>query len=637
MFEVTLPDGKIVNSNQAETWLEFIKREIGAGLAKAAVAVSVKGKLVDVTSNVETGTMTVITAKSPEGVEIIRHSTSHVMADAVQKLFPGTKVTIGPAIDNGFYYDFDSPHRFSQEDFETIEMKMADIVKAKHPFVRKEVSREEAIELFTNMGENYKVEIIQDLNEPVVSLYFSGDFVDLCRGPHIPDTSFIKAYKLMSVAGAYWRGDEKNAMLQRLYATAFATKEALDAHIKMLEEAKERDHRKLGADLDLFNFSENVGGGLVLWTPNGGVVRTVVENFWRKQHVRNGYELVFTPHIGRSHLWETSGHLSFYKDGMYSPMDIDGEDYYVKPMNCPFHVMLYKRKKWSYREFPFRWAELGTVYRYEKSGTLNGLKRVRGFTQDDAHLFCRLDQLEDEIKRVLDFSLFMLRSFEFNEFKLFLSTRPQKYVGQIEVWDKAEDALRKTLENSGLPWETNEGDGAFYGPKIDINITDSIGRLWQLSTIQVDFNLPERFDISYIGDDGAEHRPIMVHRALLGSIERFFGVLIEHFKGAFPVWLSPVQVAVLPVSDRHNATALKFRDILVENGIRVKFDERNEKIGYKIREWVMEKTPYIVVIGDNEADLKTINVRNRGGEQEAVTVEDFINMLNKENFSGVYY
>ncbi|HNW16620.1 MAG TPA: threonine--tRNA ligase, partial [bacterium] len=510
MFEVTLPDGRIVSSEKAENWLEFIKREIGAGLAKAAVAVSVNGKTVDVTSNVETGGMTVITTKSPEGLEIIRHSTSHVMADAVQKLFPGTKVTIGPAIDNGFYYDFDSPHRFSQEDFEAIEMKMADIIKAKHPFVRKEVSKEEAIELFTNMGENYKVEIIHDLNEPVVSLYFSGDFVDLCRGPHVPDTGFIKAYKLMSVAGAYWRGDEKNAMLQRLYATGFATKEALEAHIKMLEEAKERDHRKLGADLDLFDFSENVGAGLVLWTPNGGVVRTVVENFWRKQHVRNGYELVFTPHIGRSHLWETSGHLGFYKESMYSPMDIDGEDYYVKPMNCPFHVMLYKRKKWSYREFPFRWAELGTVYRYEKSGTLNGLKRVRGFTQDDAHLFCRLDQLEDEIKRVLDFSLFMLRSFEFNEFKLFLSTRPQKYVGQIEVWDKAEEALRNTLEKSGLSWETNEGDGAFYGPKIDINVTDSIGRLWQLTTIQVDFNLPERFDISYTGDDGAEHRPIMV-------------------------------------------------------------------------------------------------------------------------------
>jgi len=637
MFEIILPDGKKVSSERNESWLEFIKKEIGEGLAKAAVAVSINGKAVDVTSIVESGNMTVITAKNPEGVEIIRHSASHVMADAVQKLFPGTKVTIGPAIENGFYYDFDSPHRFSQDDFEAIEKKMNEIVKAKSPFIRKEVSKEDAIALFTKMGETYKVEIIEDLGEPVVSLYTHGDFVDLCRGPHVPDTGFIKAFKLMSVAGAYWRGDEKNAMLQRLYATAFATKDALDAHIKMLEEAKERDHRKLGADLDLFEFSESVGGGLVLWTPNGGVVRTVVENFWRKQHVRNGYDLVFTPHIGRSLLWETSGHLGFYKDGMYNPMDIDGEDYYVKPMNCPFHVMLYKRKKWSYREFPFRWAELGTVYRYEKSGTLNGLKRVRGFTQDDAHLFCRLDQLEAEIKRVLDFSLFMLKSFEFNAFKMFLSTRPEKYVGDVEVWNKAEDALRKTLEKSGLPWETNEGDGAFYGPKIDINITDSIGRLWQLSTIQVDFNLPERFNISYTGDDNLEHRPIMIHRALLGSIERFFGVLIEHFKGAFPLWLSPVQVVVMPVSDKHTETADRFRRMLVENGLRVKFDDRNEKIGYKIREWSVQKAPYIVVIGDNEADLKTVTVRKRGGEQETISVAEFIDDLNKQNYNGVYY
>lgn len=637
MFEIILPDNRKVLSERNESWLEFIRKEIGDGLAKAALAVSINGKAVDVTSNVTSGNMTVITAKNPEGVEIIRHSTSHVMADAVQKLFPGTKVTIGPAIDNGFYYDFDSPHRFSQDDFEAIEKKMNEIVKTKSPFVRKEVSKEDAIALFAKMGETYKVEIIEDLGEPVVSLYTHGDFVDLCRGPHVPDTGFIKAFKLMSVAGAYWRGDEKNAMLQRLYAAAFATKDALDAHIKMLEEAKERDHRKLGADLDLFEFSESVGGGLVLWTPNGGIVRTVVENFWRKQHVRNGYELVFTPHIGRSFLWETSGHLGFYKDGMYNPMDIDGENYFVKPMNCPFHVMLYKRKKWSYREFPFRWAELGTVYRYEKSGTLNGLKRVRGFTQDDAHLFCRLDQLESEIKRVLDFSLFMLKSFEFNEFKLFLSTRPQKFVGQVEVWDKAEDALRKTLESSGLPWETNEGDGAFYGPKIDINITDSIGRLWQLSTVQVDFNLPERFDITYAGDDGNEHRPIMIHRALLGSIERFFGVLIEHFKGAFPLWLSPVQVVVMPVSDKHTETAEKFRQMLVENGLRVKFDDRNEKIGYKIREWSVQKAPYIVVIGDNEAGLETVNVRKRGGEQETLQVAEFIDMLNKQNYNGVYY
>lgn len=637
MFEVTLPDGRIVSSDKSESWLEFISREIGAGLAKAAVAVSIDGKMVDVSSDVSSGNMIVITLKNPEGLDILRHSTSHVMADAVQKLFPGTKVTIGPSIDNGFYYDFDSPHRFSVDDFEAIEKKMNEIVKARLPFIRKEVSKDEAIDLFSKMNETYKVEIIEDLKEPVVSLYYHGDFVDLCRGPHIPDTGFIKAFKLMSVAGAYWRGDEKNAMLQRLYATAFTTKESLDAHIKMLEEAKERDHRKIGADLDLFGFSDSIGQGLVLWTPNGGIVRNVVENFWRKQHFRNGYKLVYSPHIGRSHLWETSGHLGFYKESMYSPMDIDGEDYYVKPMNCPFHVMLYKRKKWSYREFPFRWAELGTVYRYEKSGTMNGLKRVRGFTQDDAHLFCRLDQLEEEIKRVLDFSLFMLRSFEFNSFKLFLSTRPKEFVGEIEIWDKAEEALRKTLEKSGLDWELQIGDGAFYGPKIDINVDDSIGRSWQLSTIQVDFNLPERFDLNYTGDDGAEHRPIMIHRALLGSIERFFGVLIEHFKGAFPLWLSPVQVAILTVSDRHIETAAKLSDMIREKGIRTEIDERNEKIGYKIREWSVQKTPYIIVIGDNETSLEKISIRKRGGEQETMNVPEFINKLDVENYYGVYY
>ncbi|MGI6394082.1 MAG: threonine--tRNA ligase [bacterium] len=637
MFKVTLPDSKVVNSELKESWLEFIKREIGAGLAKAAVAVSINDKMVDVSSEVQSGEMKVVTAKTPDGLEIIRHSTSHVMADAVQKLFPGTKVTIGPAIENGFYYDFDSTHRFSGEDFEAIEQKMQEIVKARFPFIRKEVSKEEAVELFTKMGENFKVEIIKELDEPVVSLYFSGDFVDLCRGPHIPDTGFIKTYKLMSVAGAYWRGNEKNVMLQRIYATAFSTKEELEAHLLMLEEAKERDHRKIGADLDLFSFSESVGSGLVLWTPSGGVVRTVIENFWRKQHTRNGYELVFSPHLGRAHLWELSGHLDFYKESMYSPMDVDGEDYYAKPMNCPFHLMLYKRKKWSYREFPFRWAELGTVYRYEKSGTLNGLKRVRGFTQDDAHLFCRVDQLESEVKRVLDFSLFMLRSFEFKDFKLFLSTRPEKFVGVVELWDKAEDALKNTLVKSGLAWELNEGDGAFYGPKIDIHVTDSIGRNWQLTTIQVDFNEPERFDITYIGEDNKEHRPIMIHRALLGSMERFFGVLIEHFKGAFPLWLSPVQVAVLSVAERHIPTAAKLAEMFAQNNMRAKLDDRNEKIGYKIREWVVHKTPYIVVVGDNEADLKMINVRKRDGLQEAVTVTDFIDKLNKENFNGVYY
>ena len=496
MINVILPDGKSIEVLKKINWLEFIKENIGEGLARNALAVSIEDKLVDVSTEVISGNMKVITSRSEEGLDLVRHSAAHIMADAVTQLFPETKVTIGPSIEHGFYYDFDSPHRFSIDDFQAIESKMKEIIKAKLPFVREDVSSKDATELFTKMGENYKVELIEDLGEQSVSLYKHGNFVDLCRGPHLPHTGFVKAFKLLSVAGAYWRGDEKRQMLQRVYATAFHSKDDLKAHLKMLEEAKERDHRKLGKELDLFEFSEAVGSGLALWTPNGGIIRTVIENFWRKQHTRNGYQIVYTPHIGKGTLWETSGHLNFYKDSIYNPMDIDGEDYYVKPMNCPFHVMIYKRKKWSYREFPFRWAELGTVYRYEKSGTLNGLKRVRGFTQDDAHLFCRLDQLETELKRTLDFSLFMLRSFDFSNFKLYLSTRPEKYVGKIEIWDKAEEALKKTLEASGLEWELQEGDGAFYGPKIDINVTDSIGRDWQLSTVQVDFNLPEKFDLN---------------------------------------------------------------------------------------------------------------------------------------------
>ena len=637
MINVILPDGKKVEVSEKKTWLEFINENIGEGLARNALAVSIDDKLVDVSSPVISGNMTVITSRSEDGLDLIRHSAAHIMADAVTQLFPETKVTIGPSIEHGFYYDFDSPHRFSVDDFKIIEEKMKEIIKAKQPFIREDVTSEDAIKLFKGMGETYKVELIEDLGEPTVSLYKHGNFIDLCRGPHIPHTGFVKAFKILSVAGAYWRGDEKRQMLQRIYATAFHSKDDLKAHLKMLEEAKERDHRKLGKELDLFEMTDAVGGGLALWTPNGGIIRTVIENFWKKQHIRHGYNIVYTPHIGRGNLWETSGHLGFYKDSMYNPMDIDGEDYYVKPMNCPFHVMIYKRKKWSYREFPFRWAELGTVYRYEKSGTLNGLKRVRGFTQDDAHLFCRLDQLEKELKRTLDFSLFMLRSFDFSKFKLYLSTRPEKYVGEIEIWDQAEVALRKTLEDSGLEWELQEGDGAFYGPKIDINVTDSIGREWQLSTVQLDFNLPEKFDLNYIGEDGAEHRPIMIHRALLGSIERFFGVLIEHYKGAFPLWLSPVQVAILSVADRHVETAEKLKAMLEEKGIRVSIDSRNEKIGFKIREWVVAKTPNIVVLGDNETSLETINVRVRGGDQETMKVLDFINKMDMDNHYGVYY
>ncbi len=637
MLEVRLPDGSVKQAESGGSWKEFIREEIGEGLARNALAVRVNGVLKDVTASVEAGDVLVVTASSPEALELLRHSAAHIMADAVTRLFPGTKVTIGPAIDSGFYYDFDSEHRFVEEDLPLIEKEMKAIAKAKIPFEREDVSAADARFLFAQKGETYKVEIIDDLGEEQVSLYRHGSFVDLCRGPHIPHTGFLKVFKLLSVAGAYWRGDEHNKMLQRIYGTAFFSKADLKAHLDRLREAKERDHRRLGKELDLFEMSEDVGGGLALWTPKGGVIRTVIENFWRKQHLRSGYDIVYTPHIGRGHLWETSGHLGFYRDGMYSPMDIDGEEYFVKPMNCPFHVTLYKRKKWSYREFPFRWAELGTVYRYEKSGALNGLKRVRGFTQDDAHIFCRIDQIQEEIERVLDFSLFMLRQFDFEEFTIFLSTRPEKFVGEVSVWDTAEKALAEALRVSGLPFEINEGDGAFYGPKIDINITDAIGRQWQLSTIQVDFNLPHRFDLSYVGGDGNEHRPIMIHRALLGSIERFFGVLIEHFKGAFPTWIAPVQVALVPVADRHIETAEKFANRLREKSLRVEIDGRNEKIGYKVREHVLAKVPYVVVIGDNELSLERFTVRVRGGEQKQMSASEFIRLLEAENKNGDYY
>ncbi|HSA32941.1 MAG TPA: threonine--tRNA ligase [bacterium] len=635
---VTLPDGSRKEAKAGEHWRDFIVREIGQGLAKSALAVKINDAMKDVSSPVEEGSLVVVTASSPDGLDIIRHSASHIMADAVTQLFPGTKVTIGPAIENGFYYDFDSDHRFTAEDLERIEAKMAEIIKAKQPFARAELSADEAKRRFAELGETYKVEIIQDLGAPVVSLYTHGHFTDLCRGPHLPDTGFVKAHKILSVAGAYWRGDSKNKMLQRIYGTAFADKKSLDDHLHLLEEARERDHRKLGPELDLFTMTEDIGMGLALWTPKGGVIRTVIENFWRREHYRHGYEIVYTPHIGRSRLWETSGHLGFYKGNMYSPMDIDGEDYYVKPMNCPFHIEVYRRRKWSYREFPIRWAELGTVYRYELSGVLNGLKRVRGFTQDDAHIFCRLDQLHDEIARVIDFSLFILRAYDFEQFKVYLSTRPAKdFVGDVAVWDKAEAALDSALKASGLPYQINPGDGAFYGPKIDIAVADAIGREWQLSTIQVDFNLPERFDLTYVGSDNAEHRPIMIHRALMGSLERFFGVLIEHYKGAFPVWLSPVQVAVVPVSEKHLDIAEKLENRLKTHNIRVLVDRRNEKTGYKVREWVVAKTPYIIVVGDKESSLDTVSVRLRSGEQVDMTLAAFEEQLDRENRGGAYF
>ena len=547
----------------------------------------------------------------PDGVEILRHSTAHVMAAAVKELFPGALITIGPAIENGFYYDFDVETPFTPEDLVRIEERMREIVKADHPFVREEATKEQARVLFP--GEPYKEELLVDIPDETVSLYRMGNFLDLCRGPHVPGTGRVGAFRLMNTAGAYWRGDSKNRMLTRIYGVAFASKKELDEHLRILEEIKKRDHRKIGRELDLFSVSDDIGPGLILWHPKGSVVRRVMEDFWREEHAKAGYDLVFSPHIARLDLWRISGHTDFYRQAMFSPIDIEGQEYQLKPMNCPFHIQIYKSRMRSYRDLPIRYAELGTVYRYEPSGTLHGLLRVRGFTQDDAHLFLRPDQLDEEIFTLLDFTLFVLRAFGFERYDIYLSTRPEKYAGTLENWDLAESALRKALERKGLPFEVDPGEGVFYGPKIDIKIKDMLGRSWQCSTIQVDFNNPERFDATYVADDGAPRRAIMIHRALMGSLERFFGVLVEHYAGAFPVWLAPVQADVVPVTEKQNAFAREVVAALRAGGFRAEGDYRNEKLGYKIRESQMNKVPYALVVGEREAEAHIVSPRRRGG------------------------
>jgi threonyl-tRNA synthetase len=563
--------------------------------------------------------------------EIMRHSAAHIMADAVQRLFPSAKVTIGPTIDNGFYYDFDYPKGFTPDDLKKIEDKMREVVAEGHAFVRQDISKDDAITLFEKKGENYKVQIIKDLGDVKLSLYQHGDFVDLCKGPHVKNTKDIKVFKLLKVAGAYWRGDEKNPMLQRIYGTAFAKQADLDAYLKNLEEAEKRDHRVLGKALDLFSAMEEYGPGLILWHPKGARLRKAIEDFWRDQHVMGGYELVYTPHIARLDMWKQSGHWDFYRENMYSPMDIDGLEYELKPMNCPFHIQIMKRRQFSYRELPQRLAELGTVYRYERSGVLHGLMRVRGFTQDDAHIFCRQDQLSTEIKTVLNFVKFMLGSFGFKEFQVYLSTRPEKFVGELADWDAATNALKEALESTNTAYEVDPGEGVFYGPKIDIKITDVLGRAWQCSTIQVDFNLPVRYNMEYVGSDGAKHRPIMVHRALLGSIERFVGVLIEHYAGAFPTWLAPVQVQLIPIGE----TELQYAEALAQEwklaGLRVEVDGRNEKLGLKIREAQMQKIPYMIVIGAKEREAGKVAVRARAqGDLGQMTPQEFLSKVTTE-------
>lgn len=568
-------------------------------------------------------------ADSPAGLELIRHSAAHIMAEAVQKLYPGVKVTIGPAIDNGFYYDFDYQRPFTPDDLPAIEAEMAKIIAAAQPFTRSEVSSGEAKDIFGEMGESYKLELIDATGAEVVSLYKSGDFVDLCRGPHVPDTSRVAAFKLTGVAGAYWRGDEKNPMLSRIYGTAFADQKALDKHLAQIEEAKRRDHRRLGPQLDMFSFQEEACPGMVYWHPKGALVRTILEDFARKEHLKRDYELVQGPQLLKRELWEKSGHYENYRENMYFT-EIDEQVYGIKPMNCLSHMLIYRSHTRSYRDLPQRYFELGVVHRHEKSGVLHGLLRVRQFTQDDAHILCRPDQLEAEIMDVVRFATDIFSIFGF-EYKIAVSTRPEKSIGTDEDWERATDALIKAIENLGLPYKINAGDGAFYGPKIDIRLTDALEREWQCSTVQCDFTLPERFDLSYIGQDGGKHRPVMVHRALLGSVERFIGILIEHYAGAFPVWLAPVQARLLTVTESHNEYAVQLRRQLAAQGIRVEVDQRNEKLGFKVREAQVAKIPYILVIGDQEVTNGGVNVRLRNGENLGFkTPEELVALIRED-------
>lgn len=557
-------------------------------------------------------------------LETYRHSASHVLAHAVKRLFPETKLAIGPAIADGFYYDFDREASFTPEDLERIEEEMHRIVKENLAFVRQEVPKEEAVRLFREMGEVYKLELLEEIGDDTVTLYRDGEFVDLCRGPHIQSTGQLKAFKLTGLAGAYWRGDEKRKMLQRIYGTAFFSQEELEEHLARLEEAQRRDHRRLGRELDLYSVHEDIGAGLILWHPKGAVVRSTIEDFWRAEHARRGYQLVYTPHIASERIYQRSGHLENYVENMYSPMEIEGVPYRVKPMNCPGHILIFKSKVRSYRELPVRYAELGTVYRYERSGVLHGMLRVRGFTQDDAHIFCTPEQLQSEIQGVLELADFMMRTFGY-EYNVYLATRPEKYIGTDEQWERATEALRKALAERGLSFQVDEGGGVFYGPKIDIKLIDALGREWQGPTIQVDFTQPERFEIDYIGPDNSPHRVVMIHRTVLGSMERFIGGLIEHYAGAFPVWLAPVQAVVMNITDQELLYAERVEARLREAGVRAQLDGRGEKIGAKIRDAQLQKVPYMLIIGKREVSEGTVSVRTRdSGDRGPAPVEEVV-------------
>lgn len=635
MVKITLPDGTKKEYKENITIGE-VASNIGIRLGERALAGKAGGVLVDLSYPIkEDISLSVITEDTEEGLEILRHSTAHIMAQAVSRLFPGVKLGIGPTIENGFYYDFGLQHSLSEEDLRKIEEEMAKIIREDIVFKRMELPRDVAIQKMEAIGQPFKAELIKDIEDETVSFYTQGDFVDLCRGPHIQRTSKVKAFKLLSVAGAYWRGKETNPMLQRIYGTAFFTQKEIDKYLQFLEEAEKRDHRKIGRDLDLFSFHEEGGAGLTFWHPKGARIRNIIENFWREEHFKRGYEILYSPHIAKINLWKTSGHWNFYRESMYSPIEVDGHEYILKPMNCPFAVLMYKTKLHSYRDLPLRWGELGTVYRYERSGVLHGLLRVRGFTQDDAHIFCTPEQLESEILGVIELAQFMLSSFGFQEYEIELSVRGKgekdKYIGRDDVWDHAENALKVALDKKGLKYTRMEGEAKFYGPAIDIKVKDAIGRGWQGPTIQVDFNLPERFDVNYVGPDGFHHRVVMVHRTVLGAMERFVGCLIEHYAGDFPLWIAPIQMRILPITDAHTEYAKKLQTQLLVKNFRVECDVSNAKINYKIREGTLEKIPYLLVVGDKEIESGAVSVRSRKkGNEGVMAIEDFIKTVESE-------
>jgi threonyl-tRNA synthetase len=621
---ITMPDGV-----KRPTFKGTKLQELAYQWDQEAVAAQVDGGLFDLSRPVEKdAAISFISIHSKKGLEILRHSASHVMAQAVKELFPTVKLTFGPSTENGFYYDFDYDRTFTTQDLEMIEKKMSEIVAKDEPFIREEVSKEEAIKTFQGVSETYKIEHLVELPDHV-SLYRQGTFLDLCEGPHIPSTGRIKAFRLLNVSGTYWRGDARNRVLQRIYGTAFPDQQALEEFLHMLEEARKRDHRKLGRELDLFSLSEEAGPGLVIYHPKGAMLRTILEDFEKKEHLKRGYQIVIGPHLLRLELWKQSGHFENYRDKMYFTKVEDAE-YGIKPMNCLAHMLIYKSQIRSYRDLPIRYFELGTVYRHEKSGELHGLLRVRGFTQDDAHILCRPDQLNEEICSIIEFVDDVMRVFGF-EYEMELSTRPEKSIGADEDWERATQALMNALRTKNLPYDVNEGEGAFYGPKIDVKLKDALNRRWQCATIQVDFAMPERFDLTYVGSDGERHRPVMLHRVILGAMERFIGVLIEHYAGAFPVWLAPIQAVLMTVTDRQIPYAEGIYHQLIQKGVRIEKDFRNEKLGFKIREAQVQKIPYMLVVGDREVKEGTISPRKRSGETlKAMPVEDFVKQIESE-------